>query len=117
MFGVIGQNLLNMLKPDKRQKSCMMGVKVKYAQGEEKKKKRCKIWGQPFLASLPHGSDQEGKKKENQSAGNAGKHLLPLEMNENRMPQNRHIVRGTCKLAGCSISCPTAIYLAVADWA
>lgn len=38
MFGVIGQNLLNMLKPDKRQKSCMMGVKVKYAQGEEKKK-------------------------------------------------------------------------------
>lgn len=73
--------------------------------------------GQPFLASLPHGSDQEGKKKENQSAGNAGNHLLPLEMNENRMPQNRHIVRGTCKIAGCSISCPTAIYLAVADWA
>lgn len=40
MFGVIGQNLLNMLKPDKRQKSCMMGVKVKYAQGEEEKKKK-----------------------------------------------------------------------------
>lgn len=50
MFGVIGQNLLNMLKPDKRQKSCMMGVKVKYAQGEEeKKKKKVQDLGATFL--------------------------------------------------------------------
>lgn len=49
MFGVIGQNLLNMLKPDKRQKSCMMGVKVKYAQGEEEKKKKVQDLGATFL--------------------------------------------------------------------
>lgn len=61
MFGVIGQNLLNMLKPDKRQKSCMMGVKVKYAQGEEKKKGA--RFGGNLSWHLPHGSDQEGKKK------------------------------------------------------
>lgn len=49
-----------------------------------------KKWWQPCSASLPHGSDQEEKKKINRQ--NAGKQEWPLEMNEKGCLQKAHLL-------------------------
>lgn len=71
-------------------------------------------FGHPCLASLPHGSDQEGGKKKKINRRKAGKQERPLEMNM-QIAASKKKVQGICGVV-CRIVFLPCCHLPCGSW-